>query len=55
MRKFIYVFLIVLTMSFALSGCGSGSSSYQENHQREVERVRDQLYKKGSDGLWYLK
>lgn len=55
MKNIIYTVLCILVIGTALGSCGGNSSSSKHPSDREVERVRDQLYKKGSDGLWYLK
>ena len=46
--KKIVIFLLVVFALSSLVGCSSSSS----NWDRQVEKTKNELYYKGSDGLW---
>lgn len=56
MKNVLYIILLIIILAYIFGSCGGSSSrSSERRHKREVESVRDELYYKGSDGLWYLK
>lgn len=54
MKKYVIILLSVLLLSISImTACSTNdASSY---HEREVKKLQNELYYKGSDGKWYLK
>lgn len=52
-KKIISLLLIIFSLSILLVGCTNNDSAKQNAWNKQVEKTKNELYYKSSDGKWY--